>query len=118
MAVHKIVLFYAFTPLADPRAVQLWQRALGERWNLTGRVIVAEHGINATLGGTVEDLKQYVKTTRQYPGFEGIDVKWSDGTGRDFPRLSVKVRPEASWRSASPTRSWSTSTASWGAGPG
>ena len=30
MAVHKIVLFYAFTPLADPRAVQLWQRALGE----------------------------------------------------------------------------------------
>ncbi|MBD8080498.1 rhodanese-related sulfurtransferase [Cellulosimicrobium arenosum] len=94
MAVHKIVLFYAFTPLADPRAVQLWQRALAERWNLTGRVIVADHGINATLGGTVEDLKQYVKTTRQYPGFERIDVKWSDGTGLDFPRLSVKVRPE------------------------
>lgn len=94
MAVHKIVLFYAFAPLADPRAVQLWQLALGERWHLTGRVIVSEHGINATLGGTVEDLKQYVKTTRRYPGFERIDVKWSDGTGRDFPRLSVKVRPE------------------------
>ncbi len=29
MAVHKIVLFYAFTPLPDPRAVQLWQQALG-----------------------------------------------------------------------------------------
>lgn len=94
MAVHKIVLFYGFAPLADPRAVQLWQRALAERWNLRGRVIVAEHGINATLGGTVEDLKQYVKTTRSYPGFEDIDVKWSDGTGEDFPRLSVKVRPE------------------------
>ena len=84
----------AGTALPDPRAVQLWQQALGERWNLTGRVIVSEHGINATLGGTVEDLKQYVKTTRRYPGFEGVDVKWSDGTGRDFPRLSVKVRPE------------------------
>ncbi|MHA7132209.1 oxygen-dependent tRNA uridine(34) hydroxylase TrhO [Oerskovia turbata] len=94
MAVPKIVLFYAFTPLADPRAVQLWQRSLGEQWGLTGRVIVSEHGINATLGGTVENLKQYVKTTRQYPGFAGIDVKWADGTGRDFPRLSVKVRPE------------------------
>lgn len=94
MAVHKIVLFYAFAPLADPRAVQMWQRALAERWDLTGRVIVAEHGINATLGGTVENLKQYVKTTRQYPGFEQMDVKWSDGTGEDFPRLSVKVRPE------------------------
>jgi UPF0176 protein len=94
MAVHKIVLFYAFTPLADPRAVQLWQHALAERWGLTGRVIVSGHGINATLGGTVEDLKQYVRTTRRYPGFERIAVTWSDGTGRDFPRLSVKVRPE------------------------
>ncbi|MCB7136744.1 oxygen-dependent tRNA uridine(34) hydroxylase TrhO [Cellulosimicrobium marinum] len=94
MAVHKIVLFYAFTPLPDPRAVQLWQLALAERWGLRGRVVVSPHGINATLGGTVEDLKQYVKTTRRYPGFEGTDVKWSDGTGRDFPRLSVKVRDE------------------------
>lgn len=94
MAVHKIVLFYAFTPVPDPLALRLWQTALAERWNLTGRVIVSEHGINATLGGTVEDLKQYVKTTRQYPGFAGMDVKWSDGTGADFPRLSVKVRPE------------------------
>ncbi|WP_083649136.1 rhodanese-related sulfurtransferase [Cellulosimicrobium sp. CUA-896] len=94
MAVHKIVLFYAFTPLPDPHAVRLWQHALAERWNLRGRVIVAEHGINATLGGTVEDLKQYVRTTRTYPAFADLDVTWSDGTGDDFPRLSVKVRPE------------------------
>lgn len=94
MAVHKIVLFYALTPVPDPLAVRLWQSALAERWDLTGRVIVSQHGINATLGGTVENLKQYVKTTRQYPGFAAMDVKWSDGTGHDFPRLSVKVRPE------------------------
>lgn len=94
MAVHKIVLFYAFAPVADPNAVRLWQIALGQQWNLTGRVIVSEHGINATLGGTVENLKRYVKTTKQFPGFEKIDVKWSDGTGNDFPRLSVKARPE------------------------
>ncbi|PJI94890.1 rhodanese-related sulfurtransferase [Luteimicrobium subarcticum] len=94
MAVHKIVLFYAFTPLPDPEAVRLWQRALGERWSLTGRVIVAPHGMNVTLGGTVEDLKQYLKSTREHPGLRDLDVKWSAGTGADFPRLSVKVRPE------------------------
>ena len=94
MATYKIVLFYGFTPLAAPESVRLWQQALGERWGLTGRVIVSKHGINATLGGTVENLKQYVRTTRQHPGLEDIDVKWSDGTGADFPRLSVKVRPE------------------------
>ncbi|SDC29847.1 UPF0176 protein [Sanguibacter gelidistatuariae] len=94
MAVHKIVLFYAFTPVPDPLAVKLWQTALAQQWDLTGRVIVSEHGINATLGGTVENLKRYVRTTRQYPGFADMDVKWSQGTGVDFPRLSVKVRPE------------------------
>lgn len=94
MAVHRIVLFYAFAPVSDPMAVKLWQHALAERWGLTGRVIVSEHGINATLGGTVEHLKRYVRITKEYPGFKDIDVKWSDGTGEDFPRLSVKVRPE------------------------
>ena len=40
------------------------------------------------------DLKKYVRKTREFEGFKKIDFKWSDGTGSDFPRLSVKVRPE------------------------
>lgn len=94
MATYKIVLFYGLAPLPDPVAVQLWQRSLAQQHQLTGRVIVSPQGINATLGGTVEALKQYVKVTRQHPAFADIDVKWSQGTGADFPRLSVKVRPE------------------------
>ena len=39
-------------------------------------------------------LKKYVKATKEYPGFNRIDFKWSQGTGTDFPRLSVKIRPE------------------------
>lgn len=94
MAVHKIILFYAFAPVADPVALKLWQSELAARWDLTGRVIVSPHGINATLGGTIENLKRYVKSTKQFPGFGKMDVKWSDGTGSDFPRLSVKARAE------------------------
>jgi UPF0176 protein len=40
------------------------------------------------------NVKKYVKATKQYPGFGKMDVKWSEGTGDDFPRLSVKARPE------------------------
>ena len=39
-------------------------------------------------------LKKYVKATKAYPGFHDLDVKWSQGTGRDFPRLRVRVRDE------------------------
>lgn len=94
MSLNKIVLFYGFTPLSDPEAIKLWQRALCEKLSLKGRVIISKDGINATVGGDIYDLKQYLKTTREYPGFKNMDIKWSDGTGADFPRLSVKVRAE------------------------
>ena len=68
--------------------------ALCESLNLKGRILISPHGINGTLGGDIQDLKKYVKTTRQYPGFKKIDFKWSEGNGNDFPRLSVKTRPE------------------------
>ncbi|WP_072690012.1 oxygen-dependent tRNA uridine(34) hydroxylase TrhO [Rhodococcus marinonascens] len=94
MTVPKIVLFYVFTPLADPEAIRLWQYTLAEAHNLTGRILVSHHGINATVGGDIRDVKRYVKGTRSYAPFKTADIKWSDGRGDDFPRLSVKVRPE------------------------
>ncbi|GAA1853017.1 rhodanese-related sulfurtransferase [Brevibacterium marinum] len=94
MATPKIVLFYVFTPLADPEAVKLWQHTLAEGLGLKGRVIVSKDGINATIGGDVFDVKQYVRATRSYEPFKKADIKWSNGAGDDFPRLSVKVRPE------------------------
>ncbi len=94
MSLPKIVLFYVFTPLADPEAIRLWQQALCERHQLKGRIIISPDGINATVGGQIDAVKQYVRATRSYAPFKNADIKWSDGTGDDFPRLSVKVRPE------------------------
>ncbi|MFC7401227.1 rhodanese-related sulfurtransferase [Citricoccus sp. GCM10030269] len=94
MSVSKIALYYRFVPLSDPEAVRLWQQALASHWGLTGRIIVSPHGINGTVGGPIDAVKQYVKTTRSYGPFAGLEVKWSDGSAEDFPRLSVKVRPE------------------------
>ncbi len=94
MAVNKIILYYSFAPVTDPKAVMLWQRTLCQSLGLKGRILISKHGINGTLGGDMEDLKKYVKATREYPGFGKTDFKWSDGTGNDFPKLSVKVRKE------------------------
>jgi len=94
MDLAKVILFYAFTPLKDPEAVKVWQRNLCKSLNLTGRIIISPHGINGTLGGNMSDLKKYVKESKTYAGFNKIAFKWSDGTGKDFPKLSVKVRPE------------------------
>jgi len=91
---QKILLYYKFTPIKDPETVRLWQRTLCEKLNLKGRILISEHGINGTVGGEVEDLKAYVKETKQFVGFKDTVFKWSEGSRDHFPRLSVKVRPE------------------------
>ncbi|MEN0085199.1 MAG: rhodanese-related sulfurtransferase [Leifsonia sp.] len=101
MPVPKVLLYYAFVPLPDPDAVRLWQRELCERLNLRGRILLSAQGINGTLGGELDALKHYLRVTKEYGPFRGLDVKWSSGSGLDadnasldFPRLSVKVRDE------------------------
>jgi len=94
MAQPKIILFYRFTPIADPEAVKLWQKTLCESLGLKGRIIISPHGINGTLGGELNDIKTYIKKTKEFAGFKGTDFKFSNGQGDDFPRLSVKVRDE------------------------
>lgn len=91
---QRIILYYKFVPLPDPEATKLWQKTLAETCNLKGRIIISSHGINATLGGELKDLKSYLKQTKTHSSFKNLDIKWSDGLGNDFPKLSVKVKPE------------------------
>ena len=91
---EKIILYYVFTPIADPEAVRLWQRTLCETLDLKGRILISKDGINGTLGGEMNAVKTYVRQTKQYPGFKKIDFKWAEGTGEDFPRLRIRVRDE------------------------
>jgi UPF0176 protein len=91
---QKIILYYGFSPVADPEALKLWQKTLCESLGLKGRILISKHGINGTLGGDMSALKKYVRETKQFAGFGKIDFKWSEGTGQDFPRLSVKTRKE------------------------
>lgn len=101
MAVPKVLLYYVFAPLPDPEAVRLWQRELCEALGLRGRILLSKDGINGTLGGELGALKRYLRKTKEYPAFRGLDAKWSEGSGLDgegrsldFPRLSVRVRDE------------------------
>ena len=94
MPLAKILLFYVFTPLADPDAVRLWQRDLAESLGLRGRILISEDGLNGTLGGEMRALKRYVRKTRDYAPFKAIDFTWSEGTGLDDEGASTGL-PEA-----------------------
>lgn len=87
-------MFYKFVPVTDPEMTMRWQRELCNRLELKGRLIISKHGINGTLGGNIKNLRQYKSQMNASGVFRGIKYKWSDGSGNEFPRLSVKVRPE------------------------
>lgn len=91
---QKIILYYKFTPIADTETMRLWQKTLCEGLNLRGRILISPHGINGTVGGNIDDLKKYIKATKEFAGFKGTVFKWSEGEREDFPRLSVKSKKE------------------------
>ena len=91
---QKILLYYKFVPIVDPEATRLWQLSLCQQYNLAGRILIAGHGLNGSLGGDIKDLKNYIKQTKTFKPLNDMVFKWSDGAREDFPKLSVKVRPE------------------------
>lgn len=91
---QKIILYYKFTPILDPEMTVRWQRELCERLSLKGRILISKHGINGTLGGEIENLREYKREMNRSVIFKDITFKWSDGGLSDFPKLKVKVKPE------------------------
>ena len=94
MELQKIILYYGFTPISDPEAIQLWQQTLCESLGLKGRILISKHGINGTVGGKLSALRKFARLTKHYPGFRNIDFKYSDGSADHFPKLRVRIRPE------------------------
>lgn len=91
---YQILLYYKYTPIADPELFRQEQWGLCQRLGLKGRIIVGKEGLNGTVEGTQEATEEYVRLLRENPSFADIHMKRSTGTGTAFPKLSVKVREE------------------------
>lgn len=90
----EVLLFYSYQTITDPAAVAAWVKELAQTHGLLGRVLVAEEGINGTLEGTGSATQLFVQAFKADPQFASIEIKTSEGTGKSFPKLSVKVRNE------------------------
>lgn len=90
----QVLLFYKYVTIQDPQAFAAWVKARATEKGLTGRVIIAEEGINATLEGETSHAEQMAKDLLADPRLADMNIKRSIGTGTSFPDLSVKVRRE------------------------
>jgi UPF0176 protein len=93
-APHQILLYYYYGDLPDAADLAVAHRERARELGLTGRVLIAEEGLNGTLEGEYAATEAYVEFLHQDPRFTGIHMKRSVGTGNAFPKLSVKYRKE------------------------
>ncbi len=91
---YQVLLYYYYGHLTDAAELVATHRALCEYLGLTGRIIIAPEGMNGTVEGTVEVLEEFMDQLVKDPRFKNIDFKRSVGTGKSFPKLSVKLRSE------------------------
>lgn len=90
---YTVLIFYRYQTIAEPEAAASRLKALAQKYQLTGRALVAEEGINATFEGTKESAEKFEREFKTGE-FKDIWIKKSAGTGKSFPKLSVKVRRE------------------------
>jgi UPF0176 protein len=91
---YRVLLYYKYVHIDDPKEVMKDQRVLCESLHLKGRIIIADEGINGTVEGTDKACVRYMKELKKSPLFSDISFKISEGNGNAFPKLSIKVRKE------------------------
>ncbi|MCF7844149.1 rhodanese-related sulfurtransferase [Candidatus Gracilibacteria bacterium] len=91
---YQVLLFYKYVTVKNPQELKEYSLDLCKKYNLTGRVIIAEEGINYTLEGVFEDTEAFVTEFLKDARFSDTHIKRSEGKGVSFPGLSIKVRKE------------------------
>ena len=90
----QILLYYLYVPLEDPAGFLAEHRALCERLELKGRILIAAEGINGTVSGTTAATDEYMAVMRADPRTSAMEFKVDPADGHAFPRLSIKLRSE------------------------
>lgn len=90
----KILLFYKYTNFACPKRILKWQRQICNDLNLTGRIIIADEGINGTVGGSDESCERYKEIMLKHPQLKDTDFKEGPGDASCFPRMRIVIKDE------------------------
>jgi UPF0176 protein len=89
-----VLLYYQYVRIAAPEAFAVEQRALCEKLGLKGRILIAEEGINGTVGGSPEAADAYRAWCGNHPLLHVMPFKINHGQAVPFKKLAVKVRKE------------------------
>jgi UPF0176 protein len=91
---YKVLLYYKYVEIEDPEKIRIMQRALCEHFDLKGRILISQEGINGTVAGLTAAVDEYIRETEKLPEFKEMEWKVSWADEQVFPKLKVVVRDE------------------------
>ncbi len=88
------ISFYKYIPLDTPENLREYLRALCERLSLTGRILIANEGLNAAVSGQKENIEQFKVIIGAHSLLAGITFREQDTAALAHHKLVVRVRDE------------------------
>ena len=89
-----IAAFYKFVPLPDFESLQEPIRTEASRLGISGTLLLASEGINGTVGGSEQNLREFLAYLRADSRLSDLEHKESVATKIPFKRLKVRLKKE------------------------
>lgn len=89
-----IVTFYKLTPIKAPKDIQYKLTKLCTQLNIKGTILLAEEGINATVAGNKNSIKEFCYFLKSIPEFYNITFQESKDNFIPFKKMKVKIKEE------------------------
>jgi len=89
----KIASFYQFKKVKNPQKLQLLLKDFCQFNKLKGTILVANEGINGTVGGHDNNINTFIKELLKL-GFKSLNNKFSYFSYMPFYRLKIRLKKE------------------------
>ena len=94
MIKYNTLLYYCYSTIADGGQFAADHLKFCKSLGLTGRIIVAEEGLNGTVSGTEVACKTYMQALHADPRFAAIDFKVDEVDAPSFVKMHVRYKSE------------------------
>jgi UPF0176 protein len=94
MSKYHTLLYYCYTKIDDAEQFASDHLKFCKSLDLTGRIIVADEGLNGTVSGTIESCRAYMDTVLADPRFSKIDFKIDEVEEPSFIKMHCRYKAE------------------------
>ena len=89
-----VAALYKFVEINDLLSLQENLYNICEENNIMGTILIADEGINGTISGKHNEIKETISSLTSDNRFSNIEIKYSSTDKQPFHRMKVRLKKE------------------------